>query len=285
MYNLIYVLKKHEFGSGLHALYLTQSYPELFNSYNYFTDSLPNNNKIWILHNPFFYKNNSLTAQKTDFVCVRHNYINCIVGKKIINGYSYYKYNYDKYYNWFPTIYQTYFEKNHNNDAIGYYIRDIRHQSNYAFINFIKTLPSNIKIITMGTKSLLQNELSQYKNWMHTYDNREFWKLTSHYYYYRCSDFIDPFPHTLLEAIQSNHRIISPISNKRNFVDGIDDLLSCIDFDIKFEPEKTGKPCKILTSDYWKKYMYQLISSNFEYQVPKCSGLLYDLAIKLYDKF
>lgn len=151
------------------------------------------------------------------------------------NGFSYLK-RHRSIYNYFlPTIYQSNFGIS-NEPSIGYYARDCRIQSNLEFIRFISYLPKGTKIVTMGTKELIEDKIPVHVEWFHTYDQDLFWKSCSHYFYYRCSDIEDPLPHTVLEAIQSGHRIISPKSKYRQFKDGIDDLLSCIKFDTEFIP-------------------------------------------------
>ena len=124
---------------------------------------------------------------------------------------------------------------------------------------------------------MLKKHLNNNKNWHHTYSNKEFWRSCSHYFYYRPSTFEDPVPHTLLEAIQSGHRIISPKDDRRNFVDGIDDFLSCIKYDISFNENECGKKCKELTSFFWRSKLEFLVENSFNDSLTiKSTGLLYD---------
>lgn len=207
----------------------------------------------------------------------RKEYASFFPGKKLVDGYSYYRKNIDKYQCWFPTIYQSNFEVNEF-PSIGYYVRDIRVESNIAFIDFVKNI--HVPIITMGDKQCIENYLATNPNWRHTYDSKDFWKSCSHYFYYRCSNIEDTFPQNLLEAIQSKHRIISPKDIKRNFEDGIDDFLSCIDYDISFIPENNGKKCEILEASKWINYIHELTSSKFIRHSIIYKGLLYDWICK-----
>ena len=209
----------------------------------------------------------------------RKQYTNFFPGKKLVDGYSYYRTNVDKYQCWFPTIYQSNFLRNEI-PSIGYYARDIRIESNLAFIDFITNIPDEINIITMGDKQYIEKYVSTRKNWKHTYNNDEFWKNCSHYFYYRCSDFEDCFPQNLLEAIQSKHRIISPKDNKRTFIDGVDDFLSCIDYDTSFIPENIGKYCDILEANKWSNYIHELVQTKFTRHSIIYKGLLYDWICK-----
>ena len=92
--------------------------------------------------------------------------------------------------------------------------------------------------------------------------------MCSHYFYYRCSDIEDPLPHTLLEAIQSKHRIISPKSKNRTFCDGIDDLLSCIDYDDDFISYNIGEYCELLDAKNWKNFMNKISNDDFLINYP-----------------
>ena len=120
----------------------------------------------------------------------------------------------------------------------------------------------------MGTKELIEGKIPSHVEWFHTYDNSEFWRSCSHFFYYRCSDIQDPLPHSLLEAIQSKHRIISPFNKNRLFKDGIDDLISCIDYDEDFHPDRIGEYCQFLDSDNWAGFMKKISNDDFKITYP-----------------
>ena len=266
-------------GSGLHAKYLMQTYSFLFNAIDYEHEKIPVINRIWLLHKPAFYKY-SFVLRKDDVNCVRAECSNQVPGIKATNGYSYFKRHLYCFDQWFPTIYDSHFKVN-DIPSIGYYARDMRRQSNKAFIDFIEKIPDEIPIVTMGTKELVERYLCHRKNWKHIYSNDDFWRSCSHYFYYQPSDFEDPFPHTLLEAIQSQHRIISIKDVRRTHVDGVNDLLSCIEYDDRFIPENKGKFYDILTSTMWKQYMQNIVESKFMLKPNVLSyGFLYDWMCK-----
>lgn len=265
IYNLVYRLKSRETGSGIVASNLAQTYPDLFQAIDFNHDKIPESRRIWYLHNPFFYKGYPISRRFGDFIFLREKFCRTIPGKHLMNGFSYFKNYRESYYGWFPTIYQSKFGRNTEYESIGYYIRDIREESNAAFVQFMQTLPNDFPIVTMGTAELIQNSLSQRKNWFHTYDSEIFWRSCSHYFYYRPATFEDPFPHTVLEAIQSNHRIISPKNPRRHFNDGIDDLLSVVeDYDDKFISGRVGPDCQRLSSRYWEKFMQLIVENEFK---------------------
>lgn len=279
MHSLIYVLKPKYKGSGLHAQYLASTYPTIFNACDFDNDTIPIRNRVWLLHNPFFYKY-SILKRMHDISFVRKNFVKAVPGKKMTNGYSYFKHNKTLFNGWFPTIFQSHFSVNQN-PSIGYYVRDCRIQSNFAFTNFASKL-KHIPIITMGQLENVPNELRSLPNWRHTTDNNDFWKSCSHYFYYRCSDIEDPFPHTLLEAIQSKHRIISPIDIRRTHRDGIDDLLSFIDYDVDFNEHKHGKPYCELNAEQWQNIVFFAEKNNFN-GLPCDKKSMYDIFCKMKD--
>lgn len=265
MFNLVFKLKPKEGGSGQHAIFLSKTYPSLFKAVDYEKEDVNDlSNRVWILHNPMFYSRIKLVSRANDFNCCRSEFISMVPGKHLTNGFSYFKNR--PFDGWFPTIYQSNFQCS-KTLCIGYYARAVRVQSNLAFIDFAKTLPNGFPIITMGTKELVEDALRKNKSWKHTYSNEEFWKSCSHYFYFRPSDEIDPFPHTLLEAIQSRHQIISPMNPSRSFKDGVDDLLSCIKFnqafDIKNDSFELGEYCEALSRDVWTPYLEEIVQTRF----------------------
>ena len=124
IYNIIYKIRKETSGCGLAAKYLENTYPDIFKSYDYEVDIIPDENRIWRIQNPYFYKYPCI-RRINDFVMCRKEFANIFPGKKLVDGYSYYRKNIDKYQCWFPTLYQSNFAVN-DAPSIGYYARDIR---------------------------------------------------------------------------------------------------------------------------------------------------------------
>lgn len=264
--NLIYRLKRLEGGSGQHAIFLAQTYPDLFKAFDASNEIVQHlENRVWILHHPRFYSTVKLVDRVNDYNCCRAEFLSMVPGKHLTNGFSYFKaHSFD---GWLPTIYQSNFKKS-DDFCVGYYVRSVRIQSNLAFIDFARKLPDGVPIVTMGTKELIERPLHSRKNWKHTYSNEEFWQSCSHYFYFRPSDEVDPFPHTLLEAIQSRHQIISPMNPSRTFKDGIDDFLSCIGFKTKINPlsesADLAEECQELSYSIWKSYLDELVHTKFK---------------------
>ena len=155
-----------------------------------------------------------MLKRANDHVFIRDKFSDHFVGKLTTNGFSYLREHRLDYDYFIPTIYKSHFGVS-DTPSIGYYARDCRIQSNIEFSLFLNTVPKGTQVVTMGTKELIEDKIPSHDEWFHTYDNSEFWNSCSHFFYYRCSDIQDPLPHTILEAIQSNHRIISPVNKNR----------------------------------------------------------------------
>lgn len=263
--NLLYVLKKRTGGNGLTAKHLEKSYPELFKAVDAHDDELPEGTNVWILHKPTFYSETGHIANPTDFSMMRTEYCGKYPGIPTTNGWSYLNSSREKFKAFFPTIYDPGYSRLENDIAVGYYYRDMRVDSNIAWEHFVETLPKDVPLVTMGDYHCVFEHVYDGRNWIHTYDSSVMFSRTSHYFYYRPTDFIDPLPHTLLEAIQSGHRIISPKAEKRNFRDGIDDLLSCLhgDYDMRFIPENIGTKPESLSMDVWRPLMEAIVGTGF----------------------
>ena len=76
----------------------------------------------------------------------------------------------------------------------------------------------------------------------------------------------DPFPHSMVEAIQSECQIISPIISNRNHMDGVDDVLDCIQSHIEFDPDIYFDNSKtILNANNFKQFYQRVFDNDFEY--------------------
>lgn len=251
MYNLLYILKKDVRGNGLVAEYMARTYGANCRAIDVSEQEIPPGDRIWILHRPGFYQTvlGKFPATPKDFTMVRANLAGNYPGIPTTNGWSYLMSHRKTFRAWLPDIYAVEFGKN-DKPSVGYYYRDMRQESNREFEKLVKTLPPETEIVTMGDKAEINPTVFEGRTWRHVYDNKVFWEGCSHYFYHRPIDFQDPFPHTLLEAVQSGHRIISTVNPKRDFSDGIDDILSCIDsYDTEFIPENEGNPSELLSPE------------------------------------
>jgi hypothetical protein len=153
--------------------------------------------------------------------------------------------------------------------CIGFYARKWLTRDSYNwFFDKLDQWPK-VNICVMGRQEPeLEHKLKgRYK---HTFDNIDFFNSITHYVMPKSLTFIDPFPHTLLEAVQSNKQIIIPTIGHRNHKDGIDDIQDCIQWHDDFYPDKfvDNSQC-LLKFKNFKKFYQKVIDNNFEYSFEK----------------
>ena len=106
-------------------------------------------------------------------------------------------------------------------------------------------------------------------NLTHTNNNIKFFSLISHYFYPTSKHFVDPFPHSVVEALQCGKKIIFP-KIERDFKDGIDDIKDCIYWEESPNSFISDKPN--LNKDHpfkaklWKKFYYKAFDNNWEFE-------------------
>lgn len=151
--------------------------------------------------------------------------------------------------------------------CIGFYIRKHVTYDSYLFITeFLKNSFYNFDIYVMGDNSAHFANFNCVDNYYHTYDNKEFFQNITHYYYPCSATFTDPFPNSVLEAIQNNKQIIFPMLPNRRHVDGIDDLKDCIKWHSDYNPDKElDNSDNILLSKNFDKFYFELFNNDFLY--------------------
>ena len=83
-------------------------------------------------------------------------------------------------------------------------------------------------IMTMGK---LPVDFINKKNWKHTYNREEFWSNITTYIYPISTQYVDPFPTSIVEAVQTGKKVLFPSLGIRNYKDGIDDCMEVIKYD------------------------------------------------------
>lgn len=184
------------------------------------------------------------------------------------NGFYYYKYTTIKHY--VPMITDFPHEaKMPNKSCIGFYSRKWLTPDSYKwFISKLDEWPDvDVCILGSPSEKIEQKTKGKFK---HTFDNVEFFNSITHYVMPKSVSFIDPFPHTLLEAVQTGKQIIIPTIGHRNHKDGIDDIQDCISWHDDFYPDKTldNSSC-LLRFKNFKKFYQDVIKNNFEYSFDK----------------
>jgi hypothetical protein len=182
------------------------------------------------------------------------------------NGFYYYKMH-DGIQNYVPMI--TDFPKIKNQPSeicLGFYVRKwLTPDSFDLFVDILNSLNHKYNLCIMGDKNEQLKNHPNIKSFKHTNDNYEFFSTITHYFYPTSNYFVDPFPHSVLEAVQTGKQIIFP-EIPRNHKDGIDDIKDCIGwfkrFDKDFKIDNSNQP---LTASNFKKFYQMIFDNNWEY--------------------
>jgi hypothetical protein len=180
------------------------------------------------------------------------------------NGFYYYKEN-PKLKHFIPLV--TDFPKStHPKDiCLGFYSRKWLTMDSYiCFIHMLKELPS-VDVCIMGSPSK-QIERACKGNFKHTYDNVEFFNSITHYVFPKSKQYIDPLPHALLEAVQSDKQIIIPTIEGRTHKDGIDDIQDFIKYHNKVDIDTYYDNTNyLLREEVFKDFYLRVFDNNYEY--------------------
>jgi len=251
---------------------LHSTYPELIsshtiNSIRSVRDELRTryNRLVFTTQVPFQYdrKYNQALQHKSDIVYTRkeHDYGWYTSAN---NGFSYWVDSEIKRF--LPLITYSGFQCASLEDGIvlGAYIRPrITPDSTSWFKNFIQHLPFPIGIVTMGELCKLpQDDKILFHE--HTVDNKAFFSKITHYIYFKSAMFQDPFPNSLLEAVDSGAQIIIP-PTARPFKDGIDDICSCIEYHEDLCHDLYDNSHCILNGKNFDGFYRNLLSNDLEY--------------------
>ncbi len=180
------------------------------------------------------------------------------------NGFYYYKNNPDiKFY--IPLITDFPTTKTPTRECLGFYSREYLTPDAYKwFVNKLDEL-SGIDVCILGSKSkeIEQKTKGRFK---HTYDNIEFFNMVTHYVMPKSKAYIDPFPYTLLEAVQTGKQIILPTIHGRSHKDGIDDIQDFIKWHQKvdFNINYNNSGCPLVAKNFQQFYL-DVFKNNFEY--------------------
>lgn len=198
-------------------------------------------------------------------IYLRAKYINPLYNN-CTNGFYYYQ-AHKGFDNYIPMI--TDFPKQENKpkqECLGFYVRKwLTPDSFDCFMNLLDTLKVKTNVTIMGDPSPEIENHNNVLHYNHTYDNVQFFSEITHYIYPTSKHFVDPFPHSVLEAVQSDKQIVFP-EIPRDFKDGIDDIKDCISwfrtYDSDFRLDNSKQP---LTASNFKKFYQQVFENNWEF--------------------
>ena len=226
---------------------------------------------IFVTQSPNMYrlKINFLTLKNINHIMFLRNEFYPNLYNSCNNGFYYYKENRDiKYYIPFITDFSI------DNDVstldipcIGFYYRRFLVKDSFSLIKrFVDNLSQPVNICVMGDEPPDIENHPNISFCYYTNNNNEFFKYITHYLHLVSNDFIDPFPNTVLEAVQCNKQIIFYGNDKRKFRDGIDDLKDIVLFHNDFYPDKiydnSKHPLRLCN---FNKFYLRLFDNNFEY--------------------
>lgn len=181
------------------------------------------------------------------------------------NGFHYYK-QHPKIEHYVPLITNFKVNKEPNTPCLGFYCRPQLTPDSMLFFNeLVSSLKYKVHVFILGEDFNNIRNNSNTLSYRQTYDNVEFFESVTHYVYPTSKKFVDPFPHSVLEAVQTGKQIIFP-KIERSHKDGIDDLKDCIKWhsSIDFSKNYDNSNC-VLKSENFKKFYKKVFENNFEY--------------------
>lgn len=148
--------------------------------------------------------------------------------------------------------------------CFGFYVRKWLTPDSYScFLYILDNLPYKMNVAIMGDYDLQIANHRNVNNFIHTNDNITFFSNITHYFYPTSKYFVDPFPHSVVEAVQCKKQIIFP-KIERNFKDGIDDIKDCIFWSKEYNENWDDLKVHPFKSIIWKNYYRKVFDCNWE---------------------
>ena len=183
------------------------------------------------------------------------------------NGFYYYKMH-EKIQNYIPMI--TDFpkiDKQPSSICLGFYVRKwLTPDSFNCFVDILDNMKERYDLCIMGDENDQLENHPNIRSFKHTNDNYEFFSRITDYFYPTSRHFVDPFPHSVLEAVQAGKQIIFPKID-RPHKDGIDDIKDCINWHEDFNPDvNLDNKCQLLTASNFRNYYQRIFDNNWEHR-------------------
>lgn len=209
---------------------------------------------------------------------LRSNYVSPLYNS-CTNGFYYY-HNHMGFQNYIPMI--TDFPIQETDDkqetCLGFYCRKWLTPDSYdCFIDILDSLKHKVNVAVLGDDDKKIKNHNNVLHYNHTNVNVQFFSYITHYIYPTSKHFVDPFPHSVVEAVQSGKTIIFP-KIERNFKDGIDDIKDVIVWQEKFNHERNVDKHHPFKAKLWNGFYHDVFENNWEFQFDRRS-------IKTFDKF
>ncbi|MBY8999671.1 MAG: hypothetical protein KGD64_02030 [Candidatus Heimdallarchaeota archaeon] len=150
--------------------------------------------------------------------------------------------------------------------CLGFYVRKwLTPDSFNCFVDILDNMKEKYDLCIMGDQNDQLKNHPNIKSFKHTNDNYEFFSRITHYFYPTSGYFVDPFPHSVLEAVQTGKQIIFPKID-RPHKDGIDDIKDCIVWHKEFNQDiyldNSNQP---MTAENFRKFYQMIFDNNWEY--------------------
>lgn len=217
---------------------------------------------VFFTQTPFMYKTkyNQALQHKNDLVFIRPEY-NLAWFNSTTNGFSVYKETNIKQFH--PIVVSDQYNcLKKDTLVVGVYFRpDIVSDSFDMLVRFLAK--QKVHLVVMGSHLGINHpNILSYK---HTNNPKEFFSSITHYYMPMSTKARDPWPNTLVEAVNSGAQIIIDRVN-RPFKDGIDDIMSCIEYHTELTNTYYNNQESVLMMSNWLAYYQYLAVNNFEYR-------------------
>lgn len=255
---------------------IAELFPETFDyveqgEFNDWHEALGDYKKIiFMTHSPrtYFKAPNFVDLSEIPHMIYMREEFNSPFYNSVTNGFNYYM-QHESIKNYVPLVTPppSTFATNRSRPVIGYYLRaNLLTQSMKQFINELEALKDEVDVFILGEKCYDFSQIKNVKHCDHTNDASRFFSYITHFVYPRNDEFADPFPHTLLEAVNLNKQIIIPDIRTNSLRDGIDDIRDMIDYHdkIDFNSYFDNKDC-VLTFENFKGFYNEIIKNDFEY--------------------
>jgi hypothetical protein len=189
------------------------------------------------------------------------------------NGFYYYL-DHKSIKNYIPTMMPFDIESRRlTRPCLGFYERkDITMDSYKWFTDFLAECKHEIDVYLMGNPpySDFTKRFDCVQNFNHTYDNERFFSSISHYVFPASKIYVDPFPNTILEAVQTGKQLIIPTIPDRSHRDGVDDIKECVKYHTTFNPDVYyDNSNTMLKSENFDKFLKNVLENDFEYHLDR----------------
>lgn len=162
--------------------------------------------------------------------------------------------------------------------CLGFYCRKWLTPDSYdCFIDLLDSLKTKVNVALLGDDDEKIKNHNMVLHYNHTNVNVQFWSYVTHYVYPTSKYFIDPFPHSVVEAVQCGKTIIFP-TIERDFKDGIDDIKDVIRWETSFKHQTNINKHHPFKAKLWHGFYKDVFDSNWEFKFDRNS-------IKTFDKF